>query len=170
MGLKDYFHPVEKDAAPKKPAPAPMAVQRSTFSASPSLPPKKSHSKESSSSTAPNTVELSSITTPRPSLNTKSSHMSLSAAYPTGDFRNNTSGQIMDLKADVMANWLHHRQQERMWTYGSWDEGVILKKARDDYVCCPSNLLRNRNGFYDCVKKLNVKVCGLLILRSREKF
>jgi hypothetical protein len=169
MGLKDYFHPVEKDEAPKKPNPAAMAAQRSTLSAFPSLSSKKSHSKQSSSSAAPHAVELSGIPPPRSSVNTRSSHMSLSAAYPTGDFRNNTSGQIMGLKAEVMVNWLHHRQQERMWTYGGWDEGVILKKARDDYVCCPSDLLQNKNGFYDCVKKLNVKVCGLVILHRRKR-
>lgn len=63
-----------------------------------------------------------------------------------------------------MANWLYQRQQETMWTYGGFDEGVILKKARDDYVCCPPDLMERRDGFYDSVKKLNVKVSILLIL------
>lgn len=75
----------------------------------------------------------------------------------------------MDMKAEVMANWLYHRQQEKMWTYGGSDEGVILKKARDDYVSCPSELLQHRNGFYDSVRKLNVKVCTLLMYCGRPE-
>ncbi len=90
-------------------------------------------------------------------------------SYPTGDFRNGSAVQIMDMKADIMANWLHYRQQEKIWTYGAWDEGVILKKARDDYVCCPSGLLQHRNGFYDSVKKLNVKVSTLFMWSRRIK-
>lgn len=46
-----------------------------------------------------------------------------------------------------------------MWTHGGWDEGVIMKKARDDYISCPTELVQHRNGFYDSIKKLNVKVC-----------
>lgn len=165
MGLKDYFHPIEKDDAPKKPAAAAAAPQRSMFSAFPSLSSTGPRSKQSSIPFAPNNVELSSIQAPRSSLTTKSSHISASGpAYPTGDFRNNPTPLVMDLKADIMANWLYHRQQENMWTHSGWDEGVVLKKAKDDYVCCPSDLLQRRGGFYDSVKKLNVKVCMLLIL------
>ena len=68
----------------------------------------------------------------------------------------------MDIKADVMVNWLHQQQQERMWTNLGWGEGVVLKKARDDYVCCPSDLSREPDGIYDSVKKLNVKVSPLV--------
>lgn len=156
MGLKDYFHPTEKDASPKKPAAAVTASTRSKPSGFPSLSSMKFGSKPSPVATAPNNVELSSIPSSNTSQNVKSP---VRPAYPGGDFRNSSSPQLTDMKADVMANWLYHRQQERMWTHGGWDEGVIMKKARDDYISCPSELLQHRNGFYDSIKKLNVKVC-----------
>lgn len=64
----------------------------------------------------------------------------------------------MDIKADVMVTFLHHQQQAKMWTSSGWDEGVVLKKAKDDFTSSPSELQNNRNGLYDSVKKLNVKV------------
>jgi hypothetical protein len=159
MGLKDYFHPVEKDAAGQKSAPTAAAPARATFSAFPSPPSKKTRSKQPPVPTALNNVELSSIPSARPSFNGKSSQKSASGyTFPTGDFRNSPAVQIMDMKADVMTNWLYQRQQERIWIFDGWDEGVLLKKARDDYVCCPENLAQHRNGFYDSIKKLNVKV------------
>ena len=168
MGFKEYFLPIDKNAAPQKPAAAAMAPHRST-SGFPSLSSMKLRSKQSAVPPTPNNVELGSIPAPRSSLHAKSSQRSLRPAYPTGDFRNSSAPQLVDMKSDVMANWLHHRQQERMWTDGGWDEGVILKKARDDYVSCPSNLLQNRNGFCDSIKKLNVKVCMLLICCASER-
>lgn len=156
MGLKNYFHPAGKDAPPQKPAAAVMAPARSKPSGFPSLSSMKLGSKQSPVAAAPNNVELGSI----PSSNTSQAVKSPARPmYPGGDFRNSSSPQLTDMKADVMANWLYQRQQERMWTHGGWDEGVIMKKARDDYISCPAELLQHRNGFYDSIKKLNVKVC-----------
>lgn len=165
MGFKDYFHPVEKNAATQNAAAQAMAPQRSTFSAFPSLSSKKSRAQQASTPVPPNPVELSSVPPPRPPFNRMSSHMSTSGpAYPTGDFRNSSVQQVADLKADVMSNWLYHQQQERMWTHGGWDEGVILKRSKDDYVCYPPILQQQRNGFFDSVKKLSVKVASPLSL------
>jgi hypothetical protein len=169
MGLKDYFHPTDNHAPPQKPTTAAMAPQRSKLSSHSLFSSMKLHPIQSPVPITPNNVELSSVSTPRSSLNQKSSNTSLSGrSYPYGDFRNSPAPQLMDIKADVMANWLHQRQQERMWASNGWDEGVILKKARDDYVSCPTYLLQQRDGFFDSVKSLNVKVCILinLILRT----
>jgi hypothetical protein len=78
--------------------------------------------------------------------------------YPDGDFRNSSLADLVELKADVMCNWLHQQQIEKMWSGSGRGEGVMLKKARDDYMCCPKDLQVERDGLFDAVMKLNVKV------------
>ena len=82
--------------------------------------------------------------------------------YPTGDFRNSAMDDIKDIKADVMINWLHQQQLEKMWANGGQSEGVILKKSRDDYTCCPPELAQYTGDFFDAVRALNVRVCTFL--------
>ena len=79
--------------------------------------------------------------------------------YPTGDFRNSSMPDINDMKAEIMCNHLHQQQLKKMWANGSHEEGVLLKKSKDDYTCCPPDLQLLRNGLFDAVKKLNVRVC-----------
>lgn len=159
MGLKDYFHPVDKNAVLGKPAPTAGAAQRSIFPDISNMFPKKPQLEKQSAAFDLSTIDGSNIPTLPLSLNARPHRTSSNGpAFPEGDFRNGTAMQLMDIKADVMVNWLHHQQQERTWTNYGWDEGVVLKKARGDYVCCPSDMLQHQDGFYDSVKKLNVKV------------
>jgi hypothetical protein len=81
-----------------------------------------------------------------------------SARFPSGDFRNSDSGNILDIKADMMVNWLHQQQVERLWSRALPGEGVVLKKARDSFSCSPSSLRNEKNGFYDNVVAMNVRV------------
>jgi hypothetical protein len=37
-----------------------------------------------------------------------------SSIFPAGDFRNGDTGSILDIKTDIMVNWLHQQQMERM--------------------------------------------------------
>lgn len=67
----------------------------------------------------------------------------------------------MEIKADVMVNWLHQQQLERMWTNGGVGEGVVLKKGRDAYTACPAELSNHRGDLFDAVTRLNVRVCGV---------
>ncbi|EON63230.1 hypothetical protein W97_02457 [Coniosporium apollinis CBS 100218] len=78
--------------------------------------------------------------------------------YPVGDFRNNAMEEINDIKCDVMVNWLHSRQEERLWTSGEYEEGVVLKKSRGAYTCSPPDLAVERYGFFKAVETLNVRV------------
>ena len=78
--------------------------------------------------------------------------------YPEGDFRNSSAADLVTLKADMMCSWLHQQQIEKGWSCASPDEGVMLKKARDDYMCCPKQLQTEENGLLEAVSKLNVKV------------
>lgn len=170
MGLKDYFHPATKDVAPQKRNSAAVAPQPSSFPGLSPLSSMKVNSTQPRVPLAPNAMEHSSMPQPRSSLNGKVSHMSASGPdYPKSGFRNGPVLQLVDIKTNVMVNWLHYRQQESMWMCGGWDEGVVLKKARDDYVCCPSELSEQSNGFYDSVKRLNVKVGALVALSKRAE-
>lgn len=78
--------------------------------------------------------------------------------YPIGDFRNAASDEINEIKCDVMANWLHSQQEEMLWTNGELDEGIILKKGRGRYTCCPADLADYYDGLFTAVEALNVRV------------
>lgn len=78
--------------------------------------------------------------------------------YPVGDFRNAGLDEIMDIKCDVMINWMYQQQMELLWTAGGHDEGVILKKSRGTYTCCPSDIIDEPFGFFASIRALNVRV------------
>ncbi|KAK6387753.1 hypothetical protein LTS17_001022 [Exophiala oligosperma] len=85
-----------------------------------------------------------------------------SVLYSSGDFRNSSIPELRDMKADMMCNWLYQQQLERMWSTNGLEEGVVLKKTKDDYKCAPADLLSHRDGFFDAVQKLNVK-CAMTV-------
>jgi hypothetical protein len=63
------------------------------------------------------------------------------------------------VKCDIMAKFLRQRQLEKMWSYSAnEEEGVILKRAKDDFICQPRSLIGVRDGFYEQIVRLNVKV------------
>jgi hypothetical protein len=84
--------------------------------------------------------------------------------FPQGDFRNEPASTVKDIKCEVMVNWLHSKQEEKLWTVGEPGEGVVLKKSKGTYVCCPLDLKHEGNRFYEMVAALNVRVCLLLPL------
>lgn len=80
---------------------------------------------------------------------------------PAGtEFRNSQHEEINEIKCDVMVNWLYQQQMERLWTAGGVDEGVVLKKSRGAYTCCPADITEEPYGFFKAVETLNVRVCG----------
>ncbi|KAF2005987.1 hypothetical protein P154DRAFT_606305 [Amniculicola lignicola CBS 123094] len=87
---------------------------------------------------------------------TKSSRPS--SLYPYGDFRNNHPDAINDIKCEVMVNWLHSKQEERIWTTGEPGEGVVLKRSKGRYVCCPYDLQYDCSNFFKMITKLNIRV------------
>lgn len=78
--------------------------------------------------------------------------------YPEGDFRNQNKQSLLDIKSDVMVNWLHQSQLEKLWAHELPGEGVVLKKGKGDYCAAPEQLLQEEGGFFDMVAHLNVKV------------
>ncbi|KAF2634139.1 hypothetical protein P280DRAFT_494481 [Massarina eburnea CBS 473.64] len=57
-----------------------------------------------------------------------------------------------------MVNWLHTKQEERIWTNGGDGEGVFLKKCKGSFVCCPTELQTDPSGVYQAVSLLNARV------------
>lgn len=66
--------------------------------------------------------------------------------------------QMNNLKCDIMADYLHQQQLQRRWMTTGVDEGVMLKKSKHSYACCPAELSQEEAGFYQMVKLLNVRV------------
>lgn len=76
---------------------------------------------------------------------------------PADQYRNSQS-DLHEIKCDVMVNWLYQQQMERLWTAGGVDEGVVLKKNRSEYTCCPGDMIDEPYGFFKAVETLNVRV------------
>lgn len=119
-------------------------------------------------------LPMSDVSTPRPQFTPR--HSTPGAAspsgsgsrpnslYPSGEFRNSQSEDINDIKCDVMVNWLYQQQMERLWTAGGHDEGVVLKKGRGAYTCCPADIVEEPYGFFKAIETLNVRVSHFGIL------
>jgi len=89
--------------------------------------------------------------------------------YPSGDFRNGATNDILEIKCDVMVNWLHQQQLEAMWTNGGVGEGVVLKKIKDQYTSCPEELQRTQGDLFDAVRALNVRVGSHPLVAYQEQ-
>lgn len=79
--------------------------------------------------------------------------------YPEGDFRNSPRESMLDIKTDVMASYIQQQQLEKLWSTESPGEGVILKKEKGSYACCPPDLQNDHAGLYDAIVQMNVRVC-----------
>ncbi|KAH8670860.1 glycosyl transferase family group 2-domain-containing protein [Xylariales sp. PMI_506] len=85
------------------------------------------------------------------------------AIPPSTDGRDQIRESLLDVKADVMCNWLYQQQLEHQYTTGMLPgEGVVLKRSRGNYVCCPPQLREIPNSIYDMSMKLNVR-CAMTI-------
>lgn len=132
--LKSYFHPTQKKGSGGKNG----ALE------SPAVPVEMTTTLSRGSINSPGTDFLTSL------------H---SLLHPPGNFRNSAQEDILDMKSEVMATWLHHQQQKRFWTTGMPGEGVVLKKARANYTRRPEILHIETGELFDQVIAMNVKVC-----------
>lgn len=106
----------------------------------------------------PPTQRLSMVTS-----STSQSNPRLAAGqYPKGDFRNSSLETQRDLQSAIMVKWLRQMQMEKLWSKAAPGpgEGVVLKKDRGSFVCCPESLKSDSFGFYSQVKDMNVRVCS----------
>jgi hypothetical protein len=74
------------------------------------------------------------------------------------DFHNAAPGMSPEVKFAMTANFIHSKQEEKIWTTGAEGEGVFLKRSRGSYITCPETLLHDGSMTFDAVHRLNVKV------------
>lgn len=82
------------------------------------------------------------------------------SSYPIGDM----------VKHDVMVTHLYQQMLRRMWVSDHIEEGIILKRSRDDFLCIPADLRDQRAGLYDAVRALNVRCAITLNTRVIKLF
>jgi hypothetical protein len=119
----------------------------------------KAKPEESKAEMAENPVTQESSATATPGVETPGSISRPASLYPTNDWRSSQSDDLNEIKCDVMVNWLYQQQMERLWTAGGADEGVVLKKSRGQYTCCPADVVDEPYGFFKAIETLNVRVC-----------
>jgi hypothetical protein len=78
------------------------------------------------------------------------------SSFAAGSFRNEED--IKNMKAEVMAEWLYKQQRLKLWASSGPEEGVILKKSRGEYACCPEDLRYMRSGLFEQIVQMNVAV------------
>lgn len=75
--------------------------------------------------------------------------------YPLGDVEPDA---LLQLKSEMMVEYVWTQQRQKMWSVGRPGEGVVLKKARGEYVCAPQLLASRPNGLFEAVRAMNVRV------------
>ena len=68
---------------------------------------------------------------------------------------------ILHLKAEMMVEYVWKQQRQKTWSADRPGEGVVLKKARGEYVCAPQSLARQQDGLFGAVRAMNVRVSHL---------
>ncbi|TPX11046.1 uncharacterized protein E0L32_007907 [Thyridium curvatum] len=138
MGLASYF---------KAEKPSPRSQQSGTASAAVS---EKNHSDRTSS----NDLELQ---TPTPRYSSRPQSVSARSWKSTG-----SSMLLDDIKHEVMVNYLYQQQCSHLWVAdGSGEiEGVLLRKARGQYMACPPQL--GSSPFAQACAALNVQ-CAMTV-------
>jgi hypothetical protein len=92
-----------------------------------------------------------------PGMPAKAPHTGDILAPPLSSFRENADNRSIsstrssffeDIKHEVMVNYLHQQQCSRLWVSdGNGEcEGIMLRKARNEYLSCPSQLVNSTFG------------------------
>ncbi|OTA23999.1 hypothetical protein BTJ68_12745, partial [Hortaea werneckii EXF-2000] len=79
--------------------------------------------------------------------------------YPAGDWRNSQQEEINEIN-----RW------SDFGLAGGHDEGVILKKGRGAYTCCPADIVEEPYGFFKAVETLNVRTAMTVNTRVIKLF
>lgn len=81
------------------------------------------------------------------------------SVFPAGS----TDWNIVDIKSDMMVNWLYEQQLRRQYASGmDAYEGVVLKKARGNFTCCPAEMSSIPGSLYAMVARMNVR-CAMTV-------
>jgi len=86
------------------------------------------------------------VLTPPEMVHTPSGRGTPEPQTPTGRPSTIRSTTLASLKHEIMVNHLYQKQATRLWITSKDTEGVILRKARGEYLACPAQLLDTTFG------------------------
>lgn len=72
--------------------------------------------------------------------------------------RSDNSDVSRDIKCELLASYIHAKQEERIWITGEPGEGVLVKKRKGEYAVCPASLISDGTSLYQSISALNVRV------------
>ncbi|KAK0727135.1 glycosyl transferase family group 2-domain-containing protein [Lasiosphaeria miniovina] len=85
------------------------------------------------------------------------------SVFPAGDNRNEQPETLHAIRNDMMVNHLYEQQLRKQ--YASWTdpyEGVVLKKARGSFTCCPPHMAAIPDSLFAVVSAMNVR-CAMTV-------
>jgi hypothetical protein len=83
--------------------------------------------------------------------------------FPAGDARNADTDTINEIRNDMMVNWLYEQQLRKQYNAGIDPyEGVVLKKARGNFTCCPPQMAAIPDSLFAMVSVMNVR-CAMTV-------
>ncbi len=83
--------------------------------------------------------------------------------FPVGDQRNTDSVALNEIRNDMMVNSLHEQQLRKQYANPyELTEGVVLKKGRGSFTCCPAQMATIPNSLYAMVMQMNVR-CAMTV-------
>ncbi len=160
MGIGSYFKAEKKAAQPEQPAVTPASPPRNN------QPPRHQQQQPSISASENPTPSLrpdSELHPPTPRYGSRPQSVSGRSMRSTG-----SSVFLDDIKHEVMVNYLYQQQCSHLWVSdGSGEiEGVLLRKARGQYMACPPQL--GNSPFAMACAALNVQVRCLTTRKSHD--
>ncbi|KAK4458722.1 glucans biosynthesis glucosyltransferase H [Cladorrhinum samala] len=85
------------------------------------------------------------------------------SVFPQGDKRNSDSNTILEIRSDMMVNWLYEQQMRKQYASGMDPyEGVVLKKSRGNFTCYPPQMAAIPESLFAVVSQMNVR-CAMTV-------
>lgn len=70
---------------------------------------------------------------------------------------------LRSVRDNVMVNYIYQQALQKSYVVpGQHWQGIVLKRARTEYACCPPQLREIENGLYDAVLAMNVR-CAMTV-------
>jgi hypothetical protein len=83
--------------------------------------------------------------------------------FPAGDHRNHDFDALNEVRSDMMVNWLYEQQLRKQYATGEDPfEGVVLKKSRGNFTCCPPHMAALPDSLFAMVREMNVR-CAMTV-------
>lgn len=88
---------------------------------------------------------------------------SRNSIFPAGDARNEDNKALVDLRSDMMVNHLYEQLLRKQYATGMDPyEGIVLKKEKGSFTCCPPQMAAIPGSLYDMICQMNVR-CAMTV-------